>query len=133
MSGGVFRELLCYSFEKKSIEMDKPIFIGTSILDLSKSLMYDYYSNNLKSKYKDNVSLLYMDTDSFIFEIKTSDVREDMIDNIDMHDTSNYKSDSMLFSWKNKKVIGKFKDELGGKVMSEFVGLRSVLCFYVYW
>ena len=70
MSGGVFRELLCYSFEKESIEMDKPIYIGTSILDLSKSLMYDYYYNNLKSKYKDNVSLLYMDTDSFILEIK---------------------------------------------------------------
>ena len=68
--------------------MDKPIFIGTSILDLSKSLMYDYYFNNLKSKCKDNVSLLYMDTDSFIFKIKTSDVCEDMIDNIDMYDTS---------------------------------------------
>ena len=64
--------------------MDKPIYIGTSILDLSKSLMYDYYYNNLKSKYKDNVSLLYMDTDSFILEIKTSDVYEDMIDNIDI-------------------------------------------------
>ena len=60
--------------------MDKPIFIGTSILDLSKSLMYDNYFNNLKSKCKDNMSLLYMDTDSFIFEIKTSDVCEDMID-----------------------------------------------------
>ncbi len=52
--------------------------------------MYDYYYNNLKSKYEDNVSLLYMDTDSFILEIKTSDVYEDMIDNIDIYDTSNY-------------------------------------------
>ena len=52
--------------------MDKPIYIGTSILDLSKLFMYDY--NNLKLKYKDNVSLLYMDTDSFILEIKTGDV-----------------------------------------------------------
>ena len=68
-----------------------------------------------------------MDTDSFILENKTSDVYEDMIDNIDMYDASNYKSDRMLFSLKNKKVIGKFKHELGGKVMSEFVGLRSSL------
>ena len=65
--------------------MDKPIYIGTTILYLSKSLMYDYYYNNLKSKYKDYVSLLYMDTDSFILEIKTSDVCEDMIDNIDTY------------------------------------------------
>ena len=57
--------------------MNKPIYIGTSILDLSKSLMYYYYYNNLKSRYKDNVSLLYMDGDSFILEIKTSDVHED--------------------------------------------------------
>ena len=55
--------------------MDKPIYIATSILDLSKSLMYDYYYTNLKPKYKDNVSLLYMDTDSLILEIKTSDVQ----------------------------------------------------------
>ena len=55
---------------KKSIEMDKPIYIGTSILDLSKSLMYDNYYNNLKSKYKDNVSLLCMETDSFILETR---------------------------------------------------------------
>ena len=72
-----------------------------------------------------NVSLLYMDTDSFILEIKTSDVYEDMIDNIDIYDISNYKSGDVLFSSKNKKFIGKFKDELGGKVMSEFIGLRS--------
>ena len=68
--------------------------------------MFDYYYNNLKSKYKDNVSLLYMDTDHFIFEIKTSDVYEDMIDNIDIYDASNYKLGDVLFSSKNKKVIG---------------------------
>ena len=63
----VFSENFCaIHLKKESIEMDKPIYVGTSILDLSKSLMYDYYYNNLKSQYKDNVSLLYMDTDSFI-------------------------------------------------------------------
>ena len=64
----MFSENFCaIHLKKESIEMDKPIYIGTSILDLSKSLMYDYHYNNLKSKYKDNVSLLYMDTDSFIY------------------------------------------------------------------
>ena len=65
--------------------MDKPIYIGTSILDLSTLFMYDYFYNNLKLKYEDNVSLLYMYTDSFILEIKTSDVYEDMNDNIDIY------------------------------------------------
>ena len=55
-----------------------------------------------------------------------------MIDNIDIYDTINYKSGDVLFSSNNKKVISKFKDELGGKVMSEFIGLRSKSCFYVY-
>ena len=129
----MFSENFCaIHLKKESIEMDKPIYIGTSILDLSKLFMYDYYYNNLKSKYKDNVSLLYMDTDSFIFEIKTSDVYEDMIDNIDIYDTSNYKLGDVLFSSNNEKVIGKFKDELGGKVMSEFIGLRSKAYAFTY-
>ena len=56
----VFSENFCaIHFKKESFEMDKPIYIRTSILDLSKSLMYDYYYNNLKSKYKDNVSVIY--------------------------------------------------------------------------
>uniref|UniRef100_UPI0035900121 uncharacterized protein n=1 Tax=Myxine glutinosa TaxID=7769 RepID=UPI0035900121 len=122
----VFTENFCaIHLVKESIEMDKPIYIGTSILDLSKSLMYDYFYINLKSKYKDNVSLLYMDTDSFILKINTDDVYSDMKKDINIYDTSNYSPESELFSSKNKKVIGKFKDELGGNVMSEFVGLRS--------
>ena len=109
--------------------MDKPIYIGTSILDLSKSLMYDYYCNNLKSKYKDNVSLLYMDTDSFILEIKTSDAYEDMIDNIDIYDASNYKSGDVLFSSKNKRLLVSLKMNW---VMSEFLGLRPKSYAFMY-
>ena len=78
------------------------------------------------------MSLLYMETESFTLEIKTSDVYDDMIDNIDIYDTNNYKSGDVLFSSKNKKVIGKFKDELGGKVMSEFIGLRSKSYAFMY-
>uniref|UniRef100_UPI00358FFFAA uncharacterized protein n=1 Tax=Myxine glutinosa TaxID=7769 RepID=UPI00358FFFAA len=121
----VFTENFCaIHLIKESIEMNKPIYIGTTILDLSKSLMYDYFYNNLRKKYQNDVNLLYMDTDSFILKINTNDVYSDMKRDINIYDTSNYSPESELFSSKNKKVIGKFKDELGGNVMSEFVGLR---------
>uniref|UniRef100_UPI00358F5AC0 uncharacterized protein n=1 Tax=Myxine glutinosa TaxID=7769 RepID=UPI00358F5AC0 len=71
----VFTENFCaIHLIKESIEMNKPIYIGTSILDLSKSLMYDYFYNNLRKKYQNDVNLLYMDTDSFILQINTDDV-----------------------------------------------------------
>ena len=98
--------------KKESIVMNKPIYIGTAVLDLSKILMYDYLYNDLKKEYGENVSLLYMDTDSFILDIKTDDVYKDMKKNIGVYDTSNFSKKSELFSKKNEKVIGKFKDEL---------------------
>ncbi len=129
----VFTENFCaIHLMRESVEMDKPIYIGTSILDLSKSLMYDYFYNNLRKKYQNDVNLLYMDTDSFILKINTDDVYSDMKKDINIYDTSNYSPESELFSSKNKKVIGKFKDELGGSVMSEFVGLRSKVYAYKY-
>uniref|UniRef100_UPI0035900141 uncharacterized protein n=1 Tax=Myxine glutinosa TaxID=7769 RepID=UPI0035900141 len=129
----VFTENFCaIHLIKESIEMNKPIYIGTTILDLSKSLMYDYFYNNLRKKYQNDVNLLYMDTDSFILKINTNDVYSDMKRDINIYDTSNYSPESELFSSKNKKVIGKFKDELGGNVMSEFVGLRSKAYAYKY-
>uniref|UniRef100_UPI00358FF85E uncharacterized protein n=1 Tax=Myxine glutinosa TaxID=7769 RepID=UPI00358FF85E len=104
----VFTENFCaIHLIKESIEMNKPIYIGTTILDLSKSLMYDYFYNNLRKKYQNDVNLLYMDTDSFILKINTNDVYSDMKRDINIYDTSNYSPESELFSSKNKKVIGK--------------------------
>ena len=94
--------------------------------------MYYYFYKNLKNKYVININLLYMDADSFILKINTEDIYKDMSQDVDIYDTSNYKSDTKLFSTKNKKVIGKFKDELGGKIMSEFVGLRAKAYAYKY-
>ena len=107
------------------MKMDKPIYVGISVFDLSKCLMYDYFYINLKKIYGENIVLLYMDTDSFTLEITADDVYKDMKEDEDIYDTSNYDPNNPLFSNQNKKVIGKFKDELGEKILNEFVGVRS--------
>ena len=85
--------------------MDKPIHIGTSILDLSKWLMYDYFYKNLKNKYMEGVNLLDMDTDRFVLKINMEDIYKDMSQDVGIYDTSNYKSDNKLISTKNERVI----------------------------
>ena len=79
----------------------------------------------MKSKYNDNVRLCYMDTDSFIMNIKTNDFYKDIADDVDNRfDTSNCEVKRPLLMGKNKKVIGLIKDELGGEIITEFVTLR---------
>lgn len=111
---------------KKEVVIDKPIYLGFSILDLSKVLMYDFHYNYMLKKYgHENVKLLFTDTDSLCYHIKTEDFYEDIKGEDMKHfDTSDYPEDHMLFSNVNKKVIGKFKDEANGKPISEFVGLK---------
>ena len=114
----IFTDNFCaVHLNKESIKMDKPIYVGTSVLDLSKYLMYDYFYNNLKKRYGENIVLLCMDTYSFILEITTDDVYKDMKEDEDLYDASNYDPNNPLFSNKNKKVVGKFKDELGEKIL----------------
>ena len=115
---------------KEKVLLNKPIYVGMSVLDLSKWLMYDYYYNHLKVKYADRVKLLYTDTDSVIVHVQTDDLYKDMLESAAIYDTSNYPADHPLYSTNNKKVIGKFKDELGGKVMTEFVGIRPKMYSY---
>ena len=115
---------------KEKVLLNKPIYVGMSVLDLSKHLMFDFYYNNLKKTYSDKIQLLYADTDSVIIHVQTEDIYQDMAQNLDDYDTSNYPADHPLFSTANKKVIGKFKDELGGKVMTEFVGIRPKMYSY---
>ena len=110
---------------KNKLILNRPVYVGMSILDLSKLLMYDFYYNHLKSKYGDTVCLLYTDTDSLLLQIQTDDVYKDMAQNADLYDTSNYPKDHYLHSDKNKKVLGRFKDECAGKPITEYVGLRS--------
>ena len=79
----------------------------------------------MKPKYGDNLKLCYMDTDGFIMHIKTEDFYKDIADDVGKRfDTSNYEANRPLPTGKNKKVIGLMKDELGGKIMTEFLALR---------
>ena len=109
----------------KEVELDKPIYVGLTVLDLSKLLMYEFhYDKMVKWFGRKNVSLMYMDTDSFVYEIKSNDLVRDLMLHKDEFDFSNYPSDHPLYDVKNDKVLGKMKDELGGKRLTRFVGLR---------
>jgi hypothetical protein len=126
-SVSVFNESLV-AIQLKHLEFfyDKPIYVGFTVLDLSKLLMYDFFYEFLKPRYGDRVKLCYMDTDSFTLLIKTNDIYSDIKENLSKFDTSNF-SPNNPFSvpLQNKAVIGLMKDENGGKIMTEFVGLRS--------
>ena len=114
--------------KKTELKMNKPIYLRQAILDISKILMYEFWYDYIKHKYGDKAQLCYMDTDSFVIDIKTDDFYEDISNDVDKwFDTSNYdKNDNIpLEIGKNENVIGKFKDELGGKIMSEFWALRA--------
>ena len=118
-------DLLAIEIKKTSVKMNNPIYLGLAILSLNKILMYDYWYNEMKPKYKDIIRLCYMNNDSFIMHIKTEYFYKDIADDIEKkYDTSNYTVERTLPMGKNKKVIGRMKDQLGGKIMKEFIGLR---------
>ena len=105
--------------------MNNLVYLGLSILEISKTLMYEFSYDYIKPKYSDNLKLCYMDTDSFIMHIKTKDLYKDIANEVEKRfDTSNYEVNRPLPTRKNKKVIGLMKDELGGKILTEFVALR---------
>ena len=104
-----------------------------SILDLSKTLMYDFHYNYIKKKYGENANLLFTDTDSLCYEIKAQDFYKDISTDVrSKFDTSNFDKDhpSGIETGVNKKVIEMMKDESGGEQIAEFVGLRSKLYAY---
>ena len=119
--------LRAIEMKKTRVKMNKPLYIGMSILDISKTLMYNSWYDYFKPKYGDRAKLCYTDTDSFIIYIKTEDFFQDISNDVEKwFDTSNYdKNDKRpLPIRKNKKVSGLFKDELEGKIITEFVALR---------
>ena len=114
--------------------MNKPIYIGMSILDISKKLMYEFWCDYFNPKYGGRTKLCYMDTDSFVTHIKTEDFYKDIVNDVERQfDTSNYDENDKrpLLIGMNKKVIGLFKDELGGKIMEEFCALRAKTYAYL--
>lgn len=114
-----------FKMTKANLFLNKPIYVGFCVLELSKWLMYDYYYKKLKPRYGEKVEVLYTDTDSLLLEIQTEDVYKDIEADIDLYDTSDYPPDHYLHTNKNKKVPGKMKDEMAGIPIREYVGLRS--------
>ena len=110
---------------KPVLILNKPIYVGFTVLELSKWLMYDFHYNFIKKHF--DAELLFTDTDSLTYEIKSENVYEEFFKWKDLFDFSNYSKDSKFFNETNKKVIGKMKDELGGVIVTEFVGLKSLM------
>ena len=121
--------LLAIEMKKKTkVKMKKLIYLGMSILDISKMIMYKFWYDYFNPKYGDKAKLCYTDTDSFIIHIITEDFFEDISNDVESwYDTSNYDENDKrpLPIGKNKKVIGLFKDELGGRIMKEFCAVRE--------
>ena len=130
----IFNEdLVAIHMKKTKLEFNKPVYLGMCILDLSKTLMYDFHYNYIKRKYGDKAKLLFTDTDSLMYEIQTEDFYRDIRWDVkDRFDTSDYLPNhpSGIPTGCNKKVLGMFKDEAGGKIIDEFVGLRAKLYSY---
>lgn len=126
-SCSIFSEsFVAIQMKKLKVVYNKPIYLGFCVLELSKNHMYEFYYNYVKNKYGHKVRLLYSDTDSLVCEIETDDIYEDIKQNLDFFDTSNYPTDNKFnLNLHNKAVLGKMKDECGGKIMYEFIGLRS--------
>ena len=125
---------MAIEMKKTRVKMTKPLYLGMSILDISKILMYEFWYDYINPKYGDRAKLCYTDTDSFIIYIKTEDFLEDIsIDLERWFDASNYHENykRRLPIGKNKKVPGLFKDELGGKIIVEVVALRPKTWAYL--
>ena len=127
------KHLFAVEMGKTEITMNKTVYLGQAILDLSKTLMYEFHYEYMRARYGSKVKLCYMDTDSFVYEIETEDFCKDIAKDVEKKfDTSGYSKDDKrpLPIGKNKKVIGLKKDELGGKIMTDFVALRAKMYTY---
>ena len=128
----ILEDLSIIEIKKTKVKMNKPIYLGLSISEISKILMYEFWYDYMKLKYGNNVKLCYMDIDSFIMNIKTNDFYENIANDVENRfDTSNYEVNRPLPMGKNKKVISLMKDELGGKIITEFVTSRPKTYSYL--
>ena len=119
------KNLMAVHKVKEALTLKRPAYVGMCILDLSKTLMYDFHYNYIKRRYRDRAKLLFTDTDSLTYEIEMEDVYKDFWNDKDMFNNSNYPENSPYYCNANKKVISKFKDEACGIQIVEFVGLKS--------
>ena len=128
-SGIIFiKNLMGCEMGKTSVIMDKSIYLGQAILDLSKIIMYKFHYDYMKPKYGENLQLCYMDTNSLIYDIETNDFHEDIAGDVEARfNMSGYSQNCPFPIGVNKKVTVLIKDELDGRVMAEFVALRPNL------
>ena len=125
----ISEDLSTIEMKRTKVKMNKPIYLGLLILEISKLLMYEFWYDYMKPKYGDIVKLCYMDTGSFMMNIKTEDFYKNIANDVEKKfDISNYECDRPLPTGKNKKVM---KDELGGRVITEFVALRPKTYSYL--
>ena len=122
-----YEEYDSFTFKQNEVLMDKPIYLGFAVLELSKLLMYETYYDAFQPYFsQENIQLHYIDCDSFVLSIKTQDIIKDLYNLKDLFDFSNLNKEHKLFSNKNKKVVGKFKIETPVNIwIDEFVALRS--------
>ena len=118
--------------KKAKLKLNRPIYVGFSVLDLSKTLMYEFHYSYILNKYQEKAKLLFTDTDNLCYEITTPDIYEDMTSDSYYFDMSDYRQDHPLYSTINKKVLGKMKDECAGIPPSEFAGLMSKMNSVLY-
>lgn len=129
----MYNEYLYGIYRSKTVlKLNRPIYCGAAILDLSKMLMYDFYYGELKAQYGDKAKLCYTDTDSLIFQVETPDIYADMRAKPALYDFSDYPKDHPNYDPKNAKVLGLMKDECPGTPISEFVGLRPKMYSIAY-
>ena len=123
-------DLVAVHMKKTELVFNKPVYLVMSVLDLSKTLMYEFHYSYIKKNFGSKANLLFTDTDSLCYEIETEDFFKDIsTDDQEKFDTSNFSLNhaSSIPIGINKKVLGKFKDEAGGEIITEFVGLRAKL------
>ena len=118
--------------ESKPIKtlFNKPIYMGAVILETSELHMYEFWCDHLKVKYGNKIQLIY--TDSFVIEVETDDICKDMLQDSHLYDFSDYSKDHPNYSLTNKKVYGIFKDDLNGKIITEFIANKPKMYSYEY-
>ena len=127
-SCSIFKEdLVAVQLEKIEVYLNKPNYVGLCVLDLSKTLVYEFHHDYMKRQFDDDhCKLLYTDTDSLLYEIRCPDIYNIMKRDITRFDTSDYPANNQFnMPLVNKKVVGLMKDECNGRIMTEFIGLRS--------
>ena len=124
----VSQKIFCKNFiavhqTKSVLTLNKPVYVGFCFLKLSKLLMYQFHYKYIKNKF--DAKLLFTDTDSLVYEIKSEDVYGECFKDKKLFDFSEYPVDLKFYDSTNKKVLGKMKDEFKGQIITEFIGLKS--------